>query len=190
MVIASAWQVTAESSGGSAYGSGTSIAANGIIATNLILSKANAYITGSLITTSVGDLSIDAQNTSIIDATNTSVTTKGDTVVGASLAFNTIGWESQNLLFQTIDAIIGNNIGDEKPAEVKAYIQDPNLTIAGNVSLNAESKAEITSSVSNDATSSASALVNASGMAVSCVLASNMVSSLAQAYIESTDTKG
>jgi hypothetical protein len=181
---------TAESSGGSAYGSGTSIAANGIIATNLILSKANAYITGSLITTSVGDLSIDAQNMSIIDATNTSVTTTGDTAVGASLAFNTIGWESQNILFQTIDAIIGTDIGDEQPSEVKAYIQDSNLTISGNVSLNAESKAEITSSVSNDATSSASALVNASGMAVSGVLASNMVSSLAQAYIKFTDTKG
>jgi hypothetical protein len=181
---------TAESSGGSAYGSGTSIAANGIIATNLILSKANAYITGSLITTTVGDLSIDAQNTSIIDAINNSVTTTGDTAVGASIAFNTIGWESQNLLFQTIDAIIGTDIGDEKPAEVKAYIQDSNVTIAGNVSLNAESKAEITSSVSNDATSSASALVNASGMAVSGVLASNMVSSLAQAYIKITDSKG
>jgi hypothetical protein len=180
---------TAESSGGSAYGSGTSIAANGIIATNLILSKANAYITGSLITTTTADLTIDAQNTSIIEATTKSVTTSGDKTVGASLAFNTIGWEAQNLLFQAIDAIIGTDIGDEKPAEVKAYIQDSNVTIAGNVSLNAESKAEITSNVTNDATSSASALVNASGMAVSGILASNMVSSLAQAYIESTDTK-
>ncbi|ETR65274.1 MAG: hypothetical protein OMM_14517, partial [Candidatus Magnetoglobus multicellularis str. Araruama] len=149
-----------------------------------------AYIANSDVTTTTADLTIDAQNTSIIEATTKSVTTSGDKAVGASLAFNTIGWEAQNLLFQTIDAIIGTEIGDEKPAEVKAYIQDSNLTIAGNVSLNAVSKAEITSSVSNDATSSASALVNASGIAVSGILASNMVSSLANAYITFTDTQG
>ncbi|ETR65672.1 MAG: hypothetical protein OMM_13889, partial [Candidatus Magnetoglobus multicellularis str. Araruama] len=38
---------TAESSGGSAFGSGQSLAVNGVIATNLILSQANAYITNS-----------------------------------------------------------------------------------------------------------------------------------------------
>ncbi|KPA19603.1 hypothetical protein MHK_000177, partial [Candidatus Magnetomorum sp. HK-1] len=178
------------SSGGSAYGSGTSLAINGIIATNLILSKSNAYITDSDITTTTGDLTIDAQNNSSINAINKSITTTGDTGVGVTLAFNTIGWEAQNILFQTIDALIGTDIGDEQPAETKAYIKDSDLSIAGELSLNADNKAKVTATVSNAATSAASAIVNASGMAVSAILASNMVSSLADAYIDYADTKG
>ncbi|KPA11218.1 hypothetical protein MHK_008576, partial [Candidatus Magnetomorum sp. HK-1] len=146
------------SSGGSAYGSGTSLAINGIIATNLILSKSNAYITNSDITTTTGDLTLDAQNNSSINAINKSVTTTGDTGVGVTLAFNTIGWEAQNILFQAIDAIIGTDIGDEDPAETKAYIEDTKLNIAGDLSLNAENKATLTANVSNAATSAASIL--------------------------------
>ncbi|KPA14159.1 hypothetical protein MHK_005634, partial [Candidatus Magnetomorum sp. HK-1] len=177
------------SSGGSAYGSGTSLAINGIIATNLILSKSNAYITDSDITTTTGDLTLDAQNTSIINAINKSVTTTGDTGVGVTLAFNTIGWEAQNILFQAIDAIIGTDIGNEQPAEVKAYIEDTDLDIAGNLSLNAESKAQLKAETSNSATSAASAIVNASGMAVSAIISSNMVSSVADAYITTGNYK-
>ncbi|ETR68438.1 MAG: hypothetical protein OMM_10526, partial [Candidatus Magnetoglobus multicellularis str. Araruama] len=162
---------TAESSGGSAFGSGQSLAVNGVIATNLILSQANAYITNSNITTT-GDLKIDAQNTSTIDAINTSVTTTGDTGVGVSLAFNIIGWESQNVLFNTIDALIGTSIGNAQPDEVKAYILDTELDITGNLSLSAISQAQLTASVSNASTSAASALMNASGIAVSGILAS------------------
>ncbi|ETR68439.1 MAG: hypothetical protein OMM_10525, partial [Candidatus Magnetoglobus multicellularis str. Araruama] len=178
-----------KSSGGSAYGSGTSLAVNGIIATNLILSKSNAYITNSDITTTA-DLTLDAQNTSTINAMNKSVTTTGDTGVGVTLAFNTIGWEAQNILFQAIDAIIGTDIADEQPAEVKAYIEDTSLNITGILSLNAESKATLNASVSNDATSAASALINASGMAVSGIVSSNMVSSLADAYINYIGDQG
>ena len=133
---------------------------------------------------------MDAQNTSTIKAINKSTTSTGDTGVGVTLAFNTIGWEAQNILFQAIDAIIGTDIGDEDPAEVKAYIQDSDLNISGDISLNAESKANLTATVSNESTSSASALVNASGMAVSGVISSNMVSSTADAYITFTDSKG
>ncbi|KPA09400.1 hypothetical protein MHK_010397, partial [Candidatus Magnetomorum sp. HK-1] len=170
--------------------SGTSLAINGIIATNLILSKSNAYITNSDITTTTGDLTLDAQNNSSINAINKSVTTTGDTGVGVTLAFNTIGWEAQNILFQAIDAIIGTDIGDEDPAETKAYIEDTKLNIAGDLSLNAENKATLTANVSNAATSAASALVNASGMAVSAIVSSNMVSSVADAYIEYAGDQG
>ncbi|KPA11264.1 repeat-containing protein, partial [Candidatus Magnetomorum sp. HK-1] len=180
---------TTESSGGSAFGSGQSLAVNGVIATNQILSKANAYVTQSNVTTT-GDLTVDAQNISTIDATNKSLTTTGDTAVGISLAFNTIGWESQNVLFNTLDALMGTDIGNAQPAEVQAYIENSGLTIGGNLALTASNIAQLTASVSNDSTSAASALVNASGMAVSGVLASNMVSSLAKAYIHYTGTQG
>ena len=42
---------TVTSSGGSAFGGGKSIAVNGVIATNMVLSKSNAYVTNSSVTT-------------------------------------------------------------------------------------------------------------------------------------------
>lgn len=54
----------ATASGGSAFGTGTVIAVNATIATNVVLSGANASITGSAVTTTAGDLAIEARNTS------------------------------------------------------------------------------------------------------------------------------
>ncbi len=181
---------TAKSSGGSAYGSGTSLAINGVIATNLVLSDAVATITNSDVTTTSGDLTIDGINRSTIDATTQSVTTSGDTAAGITLAFNTIGWESQNVLFRAINALIGTDIGDEDPALVKATVVDSNLNIAGSLRLSADSTAKINAVVGNDATSSASALIGASGMAISGALVSNMVNSAAYASIDYTGARG
>ena len=100
----------ASSSGGSAFGSGKSLAVNGTIATNTVLSDARAYVVDSEVTTrgavSKGDLGIDAKNTSWINANVLSATSAGETGVGVTLAFNTVGWAPQNLLFNTIDALI------------------------------------------------------------------------------------
>ncbi|MEA5569032.1 DUF4347 domain-containing protein [Anabaena sp. UHCC 0399] len=177
---------SANASGGSAYGSGTVVAANGIIATNTVLSAANAYITNSTITTTSGDLIVDAQNTSIIEAINKATTTSGDTAVGVVLAFNTIGWNPQNLLFNAIDALVNTNIGTQQPAQVKAYIENSTANIQGNINIQAQGKTQLTATVSNESTSAASAIVNASGMSIGGILASNMVSSEVQAYIRST----
>ena len=50
-VIRAAADSTASSSGGSSFtGQGTSLALNAVITTNLILSKANAYVAGSFVT--------------------------------------------------------------------------------------------------------------------------------------------
>ncbi|MBT7081754.1 MAG: hypothetical protein HN929_09860, partial [Chloroflexi bacterium] len=181
---------TAKSSGGSAFGDGQSLAVNGIIATNLVISNAEALISSSSITTTTGDLKVEADNNSIIDATNKSVTESGDTAVGVTLAFNTVGWEAQNILFAAIDALVGTDIGNEDPASVKASIVDSSLTVAGNISVTAQGRAKIKAELSNDSTSAASALFGASGMAVSAVLASNMVSSTADAYIDYTSSQG
>ena len=95
------------SSGGSAFGVGTSLAVNGAIATNTVLSQVNAFAANSTITAQVGDVTLDAQNRSSIDAITKSATTSNNIAVGATLAFNTIGWEPQNLLFDSIDALAG-----------------------------------------------------------------------------------
>ncbi|MCH8874634.1 hypothetical protein IH824_18035, partial [candidate division KSB1 bacterium] len=56
--------------------------------------------------TTAGDVALDAKNTSTVDAKTLSATTTGNQGVGVTLAFNTLGWESQNVLFNTIDLIL------------------------------------------------------------------------------------
>jgi hypothetical protein len=185
---------SAIASGGSAYGSGSVVAVNGTIATNVVLSKANAYAVDSDLTVRdadsgdadlLGNVRLDAQNTSHIEAVVQNTTRSGDTAVGLTLAFNTLGWASQGLMFNTVDALLGTDIGTEQPAEVRAYLRDTTVDADGEVSLSAVSEASITATVGNEATSAAAALYGATGMATSGVLASNKVSSLAQAYLDS-----
>ncbi|MFO1001307.1 MAG: hypothetical protein U0936_13260, partial [Planctomycetaceae bacterium] len=182
---------TVQSSGGSAFGSGMSLAINGVIATNTVLSNASALIEGGSITTNsttpnTGNVSVVAENTSTIDAINKSIVTAGQNAVGATLAFNTIGYEPQNTLFNSIDAILGTNIGNQTPAKTNAQILNTPVSAAGDVEVTATSTAKITSALSNEATSAASALINASGMSVGMVVSSNMVSTDVDAAIKST----
>jgi Ca2+-binding RTX toxin-like protein len=185
------------SSGGSAWGTGDSVAINGQIVTNLVLSKANAYLVDSNITTTdagsigVGDISLDARNASVLDATLNSTTDTGDTAFGVALAFNSMGWESQNILFNAVDALLGTDLfGREQPAEALAYIVDTPIDAAGSVSVTAADKAQLNATVSNAANSAASALFNAGGKSIGGILASNKVSSQALAYIDFTGARG
>ncbi|MCX7396820.1 MAG: hypothetical protein NT138_03985, partial [Planctomycetales bacterium] len=182
---------TVQSSGGSAFGSGMSLAVNGVIATNTVLSNASALIQNSSITTNstspnTGNVSAVALNTSEIDAINKSIVTAGQNAVGVTLAFNTIGYEPQNTLFSSIDAILGTDIGTQTPARTSAQIINSPINAAGDLAVTATSTARINSTLSNEATSAASALINASGMAVGMVVSSNMVSTDVDAAIKST----
>ena len=181
----------AEASGGSAYGSGSTLAVNATIATNLVLSQANAYIeSSSVTTTATGNIVLDAQNTSQIDAKTLSATTSGGPAVGVVLAFNTIGWQAQNVLYNTVDALVGSSIGTAQPAQVQAYIKDSTIRAGGDLKLSAKSEAQLNALVGNEATSEASGIVGSSAAAGSAVLASNMVNSAAKAYITYTAGPG
>ena len=177
-----------------------SIGANVTVATNLVLSKVEAFIKNSDITTSSdgnnathtdGHLSVDAISTASIDATVKAATQSGEDTYGVTMAFNTVGWQAQNLLFNTLDTIIGADtisgaFGNENAATANAYIENTKLSIAGNLALNADMTGSIKALVSNEATSAASALVDASGKSLGVILASNMVSSAASATIKSS----
>ena len=78
----------------------------GTIATNLILSKSNAVLTDSDVVAG-GSVNVDAQNFSLIDAFTKSKVEAWDSKT-AVVAFNTIGWQSQNVLFNAVDALIGD----------------------------------------------------------------------------------
>ncbi len=183
---------TAESSGGSAFGEGSSVAVNGTIATNVVLSTADAHISDSTVTIT-GDVTLDARNTSTIDARTLSATTSGDTGVSVTLAFNTIGWQSQNILFNTVDALIGDPaiadaFGNQDAAQVLAYVHDSVINAAGAISITATNAAAIDATVTNETESAAYALTGASSLAVGVVIATNLVNASAQAYIENVDT--
>ena len=90
------------------------MAINATIATNTILSSANAYLQDSTVTTSTtGDVIVTAMNTSTLEATSLQATTTGDTAYGVLLAFNTVGWQQSNILFNTLDALLGDPLISE-----------------------------------------------------------------------------
>ncbi|NBS67037.1 MAG: hypothetical protein EBT33_22350, partial [Betaproteobacteria bacterium] len=101
----------------------------------------------------------------------------GGTAVGVTLAYNTIGWDAQDIFTQTIDALLGTSIGDEIPAEVLAMVDQVVLDVGGDMSVSAAMTATLEASTSNEATS------EGSGSAASIVLASNAVSTQADAYV-------
>src|SRR5262249_18877716 len=119
---------------------GKSLAASGIIATNTVLAAANATATGSNFTASAGDVTVLATNSATLTASavNSSSTSLEKTVVtktkpapgggtetyeaydvGVTLAFNSIGWQPQNVLFNGLDALLGDTtLGDAFGADV------------------------------------------------------------------------
>ena len=173
----------------------------GVIATNAVLSGAEASIRGGRITTTGGgDVVLDSQNASSIDATTTS---KMEAWEAQSLvvAFNSIGWKAQNVLFNALDALMGDPLissafGGEQPAEVLAYIEDAAIASSGDVRLTAVSQAQLNATVGNENVSEAaldmvfSPTYAAEGVAGGGVLASNKVNSRAAAYIQYTATPG
>ena len=182
---------TANASGGSAFGEGKSIAVNATIATNLVLSSAEASATNGTLTTTSGAAQVESQDTSVITATTDSATTSSGTGVGITLAFNTVGWKSENFLFNTVDALLGDPVISEafdgsSPANVQALVQDSTVNAGGALTVSALSNAIINATVSNNSTSAPSAFVGAKSLSIGGVIAENMVNGSASASITFT----
>ena len=175
------------SAGSSAFGQGSNLAVNAMIVTNLVLADAAVVVTQSRLQTG-GDLTVRADNDAGIDATLNSITRAGESATGVSLAFNTLGWASQNILFLALDALLGTGIGDERTSGARAHVTDSVLRSGGDLTVEAINAAALNATLSNAARSSASALHGASGAGASAVLASNMVSADAVARVDYTPT--
>ncbi|MCG8600095.1 MAG: hypothetical protein MI807_08150, partial [Verrucomicrobiales bacterium] len=173
----------AESGGGGTFGAGDQIAANGIIASNTALGKALAQVVDSTVTTTSGDVTVDAENAVEMTSKNVNQVNSGDTGIAAMMAFNTLGYESEDILAQTLDAFIGTQIGDKAPASAEAYITNSVVTSAADVTVDATNNATLTATFDNSSESSASGFTGQGSMAVSFIIASNMVSSGATAAI-------
>ena len=188
MIRSSADNTSLSSGGSSITGQGTSLALSGVITTNLVLSKANASVVDSFVTAS-GDVTVSATNASQIDATTESTSSSGANALGIQLAFNSIGWKATNLLYNALDALIGDPtiqgaFGGQQPAETIAFVSGSRVHAGGDINVSALSQEEIFALVGNSATSAPAAIFGAGGMSVSAVLASSMVASVVRAYVD------
>ena len=172
----------------------------GMIVTNLVLSGADAWIAGSDVATSAGaSVSVDAQHVSTLDASVLSKIEAWD-AIGAVAAFNSIGWHSQNLLFNALDALLGDpafaSIFGPEPAEARAWIADTRLDVAGDLSVTATSAAQLTAVAGSENVAEAqldlvfSAKAQAKGVAGGGILASNKVAGGARAWIAYGGARG
>src|SRR5690606_24338953 len=139
------------------------------------------------------DVSVTATNAALLDATLRSSTQTGDTAQALSLAFNSVGWKPQNILFNAIDAILGDPLiseafNGEQPARAHAYISGSTVDVDGDVSVAAFNNAQLNATTSNAAESNASALKGANGKAFGGVLSSNKVSGEARAWVDDGST--
>ena len=206
-------EVTAGSSSTPTTTSGSTtkspLAIDGLIGTNLVQSAATATLGSSHVTTTgagAGAVTVAAQNTAKLTAMTTNAATassssgagggggsggsggSGNTAVGVTLAFNTIGWESQNVLFNAIDALLGsptlaNAFGGENPSDATATMLDTTVSITGELTVGAVDSPTITSTITNTSKANSTGLMGASGTAVAVVLSMNKVASAAQASI-------
>jgi hypothetical protein len=161
-----------------------------MIVTNLVLSGAEAYVDGSTITTSaLGNVTVLAENTSIIAVKTISSVESNGFGIGINLAFNTVGWEAQNALFNAVDALFGTAIGDEQPAAVKAWVKDTSIHAAGGVRVEALSDARITAPIDSAARSlSITPAGGSKAITVAAILAMNKLSTAVSAFIEGAST--
>ena len=104
-----------------------------------------------------------------------------------TLAFNTIGWQSQNFLFNTIDALLGTSIGTAQPDEVVAYIKNSNVT-AGQVSVTTASLATIDAEITSASTAFKINGQGSPSVSVGAVIAMNKIATQVQSYIDGATT--
>ena len=92
--------------------------------------------------------------------------TSGDLALAIALAFNSLGWKSQNILFNLIDAILGEPlipaaIGGEDPALVERDDHELDDHAGGDVTVSADGAALLNATVWNAADSTAVGAVQA-----------------------------
>ena len=167
------------------------LAVNATITTNEVIGSATATITDSSVTTTSGDLWVTATNSATITATTESSVTAGGTAVGIMMAFNAIGDAFNNLLSNTINAVLGQNVlGTITPAVTSAYIQDSSISSAAGLTVAADSSEQVTSTIGNDTISNASGFANADGTTVDGMVSSNVIQAGVKAYIDNDNSTG
>ena len=132
-------------------------------------------------TGSHGDVVLDANDSATVTAvSHTKIIASDTSTLGVVVVFNTVGWQATNVLFQTIDALLGSDyLSVEEPAAATAYVSLTPVSADGGLSVTAENKAQITATAGEESTSNVvntlafDAKFGASSMAAGGILASN-----------------
>src|SRR5690606_36942990 len=114
-----------------------------------------------------------AINDALIRAESSTVATaEGGGSASFQITNNTIGWERGNLLFNSLETLLGDvvhNVSEplgegqiaaraENPFVVEASISDSHVVAGGTVAVHAQNEASILSSIDNEASGSVTAL--------------------------------
>ncbi|HEY3484643.1 MAG TPA: hypothetical protein VGK49_04625, partial [Ilumatobacteraceae bacterium] len=166
-----------------------------VIVTNTVLASARAWIEAPIVTS--GGVVVNAENTAALTASATSKIEGFDKTFGAVVAFNSIGWKASNVLFNALDALMGDPLissafNGEQASDARAWIRDTTLLVTGDITVTATQSAELDATVGADGAADAQldAVLAKSwqtnGVSGGGALASNKVNTLATAFIEFT----
>ncbi|MFA7063480.1 MAG: hypothetical protein WC132_05020, partial [Methanomethylophilus sp.] len=161
---------------------GVGVSGAGAVADNVILTKTNAFIENSSIT-SADDIALDANNASKIIAAvvSASVSIGGAGVagvgvsIGASTAQNRIGWKLGEIF---------------APAEIQAYLQDTEIQASGDLSLTANADETIDAVVLSGSAAIAGAGVAGVGVSGSGVFTMNRIATQVKTFIQGDGDSG
>ncbi|HLZ10071.1 MAG TPA: hypothetical protein VKT80_15885, partial [Chloroflexota bacterium] len=171
---------------------GGGLALGGAVVTNLVLAQSQASIQDATLSAGSGGIVVDAQDTAQLNATTLVASSTGGAGsqkdFDLSIAFNSIGYAPENILFNAVDALIGGDyLSNPTPDNATAYVSHVSVSQdLGDLSVTAESNEQVNATVSNAASSTTSALYDASSTGFGGVLASNKVSGSAIAFIDET----
>ena len=176
--------------GGSYFGEGSSTAVNVAVATNVVLSSALATVLNTEVDAGTGaddTITVTAANTSLLDARTKTSTKSAGVSVGVTIAVNTVGIDSQNILYNIAEAIVGNVIATEayRPARTEARVTRSDLAAGGHIAVTASSTATIESEVEASSVSIASSVdQNTTSVSVGVVVSMNRLRTTVKAVIE------
>jgi hypothetical protein len=140
---------------------------NALIASNAVTGHADVRVVDAALTVG-GDFSAGANQRGEIEATNTAGVSASGTAIGATLAFNTLGWADQNVGAAAIDALLGTGLGQQVPLRTEVEVARGGLQVSGDVSIEALQVPQITAQITNTAASEA-------GAGMGFVLATNRI---------------
>jgi len=143
-------------------------------------------------TATTGGVTVDAENTSSINATETTSLNSGGDSKSILAAFNVVGWSNENLGHLTVAALLGTSslLGTKTPDKTQAFIDASTVTAALNVEVTANGAATITVDAGDSGTAQngSDLLFSAKGgptsLELGALLATNMVATQTTAYID------
>ncbi len=159
-----------------------------MIATNNVVGTSSAKLLNSAVH-SADNVSTIATNSSTIDATLDADTISKQTSIGVTLAFNSVGVQNQNFLFNTVDALVGTDlvgiVQGAAPLSTVALIDNTTIDASGDLNVEAHGDQTINAEISNYVQT-----IRGGGTAVSvgAVIALNRVNSTVNATISNSST--